>query len=65
MAKKICYISSSTRQLGGRERCTIDLPSNISEIRAGQDVKVTTDTVKSFTCTACFDTQGIRVIAFF
>ncbi|PWA83635.1 aconitase 2 [Artemisia annua] len=43
--------------LTGHERYTIDLPSNISEIRPGQDVKVTTDTGISFTCTARFDTQ--------
>ncbi|PWA36852.1 Nucleotide-binding, alpha-beta plait [Artemisia annua] len=50
----------STRQLGGRGRCTIDLPSNISQIRAGQYVKVTTDTVKSVTCTTCFDSASLN-----
>ncbi|OIW04054.1 hypothetical protein TanjilG_24165 [Lupinus angustifolius] len=43
--------------LTGHERYTIDLPSKISEIRPGQDVTVTTDTGKSFTCTARFDTE--------
>lgn len=45
--------------LTGHERYTIDLPSNISEIRPGQDVTVTTDSGKSFTCTARFDTEVI------
>ncbi|GJY00276.1 aconitate hydratase, cytoplasmic [Tanacetum coccineum] len=48
---------ADTLQLTGHERFTIDLPSNISEIRPGQDVTVTTDTGKSFTCTARFDTE--------
>ena len=43
--------------LTGHERYTIDLPSNISEIRPGQDVTVRTDTGKSFTCTVRFDTE--------
>ncbi|KAI6697513.1 hypothetical protein NL676_017632 [Syzygium grande] len=45
------------RRLTGHERYTIDLPSNIAEIRPGQDVTVTTDTGKSFTCVARFDTE--------
>ncbi|KAK9284321.1 hypothetical protein L1049_023492 [Liquidambar formosana] len=48
---------AETLGLTGHERYTIDLPSNISEIRPGQDVTVTTDTGKSFTCTARFDTE--------
>ncbi|KAF5746069.1 aconitate hydratase cytoplasmic [Tripterygium wilfordii] len=43
--------------LTGHERYSIDLPTNISEIRPGQDVTVTTDTGKSFTCTVRFDTE--------
>ncbi|KAK6229737.1 hypothetical protein SCA6_018688 [Theobroma cacao] len=43
--------------LTGHERYTIDLPSKIKEIRPGQDVTITTDTGKSFTCTAWFDTK--------
>ncbi|CAN1843656.1 Aconitate hydratase 3, mitochondrial [Linum perenne] len=43
--------------LTGHERYTIDLPSNISEIRPGQDVTVTTDNGKSFSCTVRFDTE--------
>lgn len=42
--------------LTGHERYTIDLPSNIKEIRPGQDMTVKTDTGKSFTCTVRFDT---------
>ncbi|CAM0148478.1 unnamed protein product [Urochloa decumbens] len=43
--------------LTGRERYTIGLPTNIAEIRPGQDVTVTTDNGKSFTCTLRLDTQ--------
>ncbi|KAM7498298.1 hypothetical protein LguiA_022712 [Lonicera macranthoides] len=43
--------------LTGHERFNIDLPSKISEIRPGQDVTVTTNTGKSFTCTVRFDTE--------
>ncbi|CDP10817.1 unnamed protein product [Coffea canephora] len=48
---------ADTLGLTGHERYTIDLPSKIDEIRPGQDVTVTTDTGKSFTCTARFDTE--------
>lgn len=48
---------ADTLGLTGHERYTIDLPSKISEIRPGQDVTVTTDTGKSFTCTVRFDTE--------
>ncbi|CAL1361102.1 unnamed protein product [Linum trigynum] len=48
---------TETLGLTGHERFTIDLPSSISEIRPGQDVKVTTDNGKSFTCTLRFDTE--------
>jgi len=43
--------------LTGHERYSIDLPANLSEIRPGQDVTVTTDNGKSFTCTLRFDTE--------
>ncbi|RZC65648.1 hypothetical protein C5167_009339 [Papaver somniferum] len=48
---------AETLGLTGHERYTIDLPSNVSEIRPGQDVTVVTDTGKSFICTARFDTE--------
>ena len=43
--------------LTGHERFTIDLPSNVGEIRPGQDVAVVTDTGKSFSCILRFDTE--------
>ncbi|KAM7495574.1 hypothetical protein LguiB_030183 [Lonicera macranthoides] len=43
--------------LTGHERYTIDLPQKVSDIRPGQDVTVTTDNGKSFTCTVRFDTE--------
>ncbi|AQK50307.1 Putative aconitate hydratase, cytoplasmic-like [Zea mays] len=43
--------------LTGHERYSIDLPTNLSEIRPGQDVTVTTDNGKSFTCIVRFDTE--------
>lgn len=43
--------------LTGHERYTINLPKKVSEIRPGQDIIVTTDTGKSFTCTVRFDTE--------
>ncbi|KAL9669081.1 hypothetical protein QQ045_006622 [Rhodiola kirilowii] len=48
---------ADTLGLTGHERYTIHLPSNISEIKPGQDVTVTTDNGKSFTCTVRFDTE--------
>ncbi|XP_050204362.1 aconitate hydratase, cytoplasmic [Mercurialis annua] len=48
---------ADTLGLTGHEQYTIDLPSNISEIKPGQDVTVTTNDGKSFTCTARFDTE--------
>ncbi|XXG40385.1 hypothetical protein AAC387_Pa01g1115 [Persea americana] len=48
---------ADTVGLTGHERYTIDLPSSVSEIKPGQDVTVVTDTGKSFTCTARFDTE--------
>ncbi|KAM3348936.1 hypothetical protein ACQJBY_022247 [Aegilops geniculata] len=43
--------------LSGHECFTIDLPRKIIEIRPGQDVTVTTQNGKSFTCTLCINTQ--------
>ncbi|PWA56605.1 Aconitase/3-isopropylmalate dehydratase large subunit, alpha/beta/alpha [Artemisia annua] len=45
---------ADTLQLTGHEGFNIDPPS---EIRPGQDVIVTTNTGKSFTCAARFDTE--------
>ncbi|BAT90292.1 hypothetical protein VIGAN_06151000 [Vigna angularis var. angularis] len=56
----LCFKSgedADTLGLTGHERYTIDLPSTIIEIRPGQDVTVTTDNGKSFTCTIRFDTE--------
>lgn len=56
----LCFKSgedADTLGLTGHERYTIHLPSDISEIRPGQDVTVTTDNGKSFTCTVRFDTE--------
>ncbi|XP_028760318.1 aconitate hydratase, cytoplasmic [Neltuma alba] len=56
----LCFKSgqdAETLGLTGHERYTIDLPSNIGDIRPGQDVNVTTNTGKSFTCTLRFDTE--------
>uniref|UniRef100_A0A453Q3U8 Aconitate hydratase n=8 Tax=Triticinae TaxID=1648030 RepID=A0A453Q3U8_AEGTS len=43
--------------LTGHERYTINLPTDVSEIRPGQDVTITTDNDKSFTCILRFDTE--------
>ncbi|GKE48314.1 aconitate hydratase, cytoplasmic, partial [Tanacetum coccineum] len=48
---------ADTLGLTGHERFTIDLPSKASDINPGQDVVVTTDNGKSFTCIVQFDTQ--------
>ncbi|MBA0621068.1 hypothetical protein Godav_006720 [Gossypium davidsonii] len=56
----LCFKSgedADTLGLTGHERYTIDLPRKIDEIRPGQDVTVTTDNGKSFTCTVRFDTE--------
>ncbi|EOA29802.1 hypothetical protein CARUB_v10012896mg [Capsella rubella] len=56
----LCFKSgedADTLGLTGHERFTIHLPTDISEIRPGQDVTVTTDNGKSFTCTVRFDTE--------
>ncbi|KAJ6713559.1 ACONITASE/IRON-RESPONSIVE ELEMENT FAMILY MEMBER [Salix viminalis] len=49
--------NTETLGLTGHERYSIDLPSNVREIRPGQDVTVATDNGKSFTCTLRFDTE--------
>lgn len=46
--------------LTGHERYTVNLPSSVSDIKPGQDVTVTTDSGKSFTCTLRFDTEVIQ-----
>lgn len=48
---------ADTLGLTGHERYTINLPSNVSDIKPGQDVTVVTDSGKSFTCTLRFDTE--------
>ncbi|CAL0331937.1 unnamed protein product [Lupinus luteus] len=48
---------ADTLGLTGHERYTIDLPSNVSEIRPGQDVTVATDNGKTFVATLRFDTE--------
>ncbi|KAJ6916547.1 hypothetical protein NC652_019067 [Populus alba x Populus x berolinensis] len=48
---------AETLSLTGHERYSLDLPSNVSEIRPGQDVTVVTDNGKQFTCTLRFDTE--------
>ncbi|KAI8536942.1 hypothetical protein RHMOL_Rhmol10G0296000 [Rhododendron molle] len=46
-----------TLGLTGRERYTIDLPSSGSEMKPGQDIPVSSDNGKSFTCNQRFDTE--------
>ncbi|OIW11059.1 hypothetical protein TanjilG_22866 [Lupinus angustifolius] len=48
---------AETLGLTGHERYTIDLPSNVSDIRPGQDVTVVTDDGKTFIATLRFDTE--------
>ncbi|CAL0314491.1 unnamed protein product [Lupinus luteus] len=48
---------ADTLGLTGHERYTIDLPSNVSEIRPSQDVTVVTDNGKTFVATLRFDTE--------
>jgi aconitate hydratase len=43
--------------LSGHERYTINLPTDVGEIRPGQDVTITTDNGKSFSCILRFDTE--------
>ncbi|XP_024521182.1 aconitate hydratase, cytoplasmic [Selaginella moellendorffii] len=56
----LCFKSGEDAEslgLTGYERFTIDIPSDIKDIKPGQDVLVKTDKGKSFTCTLRFDTQ--------
>jgi len=56
----LCFKSgedAETLGLTGHERYSLDLPSNVSEIRPGQDVTVVTDNGKQFTCTLRYDTE--------
>ncbi|KAK8625229.1 hypothetical protein V6N13_044306 [Hibiscus sabdariffa] len=56
----LCFKSgedTDTLGLTGYERCTLGLPRSVSKIRHGQDVIVTTDDDKSFTCTIRFDIE--------
>lgn len=48
---------AETLGLDGCECYTISLPQKISDTRPGQDIAVTTNTHKSFTCTLRFDTE--------
>ncbi|KAK1295728.1 putative aconitate hydratase, cytoplasmic [Acorus calamus] len=48
---------AETLGLTGHERYNIDLPTSVNEIKPGQDITVTTDNGKSFTCTVRFDTE--------
>ncbi|GFY88054.1 aconitase 1 [Actinidia rufa] len=48
---------ADTLGLTGHERFTVDLPSTVSDLRTGQDISVSTDNSKSFTCTLRFDAQ--------
>ena len=48
---------ADTLGLTGYERFSIDLPTDIKSIKPGQDIEVTTDNGKSFSCTLRFDTQ--------
>lgn len=43
--------------LTGYERYTIEMPTDMKQIKPGMDVNVTTDDGKSFKCTLRFDTQ--------
>ncbi|KAF5753075.1 putative aconitase [Tripterygium wilfordii] len=52
-----CGEDAETLGLTGHERYSIGLPSSISDLRPGQDVKVETDSGKSFACTLRFDTE--------
>jgi len=56
----LCFKSGEDAEslgLTGHERYTIDIPNDITQLKPGQDITVTTDTGKSFTCVARFDTQ--------
>ena len=48
---------AETLGLTGEEKFNIELPDSVAEIRPGQDIAVTTDSGKAFTCTVRFDTE--------
>lgn len=52
---------AETLGLTGYERYTIDLPTDVADIKPGQDVVVRTDDDKQFTCVLRFDTQVTAV----
>lgn len=54
-----------TLGLTGHERYTIHLPNDVSELRPWQDVTVTTDTGKNFTCILRFDTEVVATEFFY
>lgn len=56
---------ADTLGLTGHERYTIDLPNSIKDIRPGQDITVSTDSGKSFSCTVRFDTEVPDTLPFF
>uniref|UniRef100_A0AAU8MFS2 Aconitate hydratase n=1 Tax=Anoectochilus roxburghii TaxID=569774 RepID=A0AAU8MFS2_9ASPA len=56
----LCFKSGEDAEslgLTGHERLTIHLPTSVGDIKPGQDVTVTTDNGKSFSCTVRFDTE--------
>ncbi|KAJ1389561.1 Aconitase/Iron-responsive element-binding protein 2 [Sesbania bispinosa] len=56
----LCFKPSDdaeTLELTGQECFTVNLPEKVGDIEPGQDVNVTTDTGKSFTCKLCLDTK--------
>lgn len=55
---------AETLNLTGYERYSIDLPSNVKDIRPGQDVSVVTDSGKTFVCTVRFDTEVVNHISY-
>jgi aconitate hydratase len=55
---------AETLELTGLERFTVNLPGNVEDIEPSQDVNVTTDTRKSFTCKLRLDTKVINLYSF-
>lgn len=62
----LCFKSgedAETLGLTGHERYTIHLPGNVSEMKPGQGITVTTDTAnKSFVCILRLDTEVITTL---
>ena len=48
---------AETLELKGHEHFTVELLRKVGDIEPGQDVNVTTDTGKTFTCKLCLDTK--------